>query len=98
MFIVIPNHFGKHVNRTFEIKIAIYKNKMLIEKDKLLSKQKDAASTFNKHFGSITHSSLNLFCCPEVTSMLSGNGTINSIIKKVALHPSIKAKKKKFKI
>ena len=94
MFIVIPNHFGKHVNRTFEIKIAIYKNKMLIEKDKLLSKQKDAAS----NFGSITHSSLNLFCCPEVTSMLSGNGTINSIIKKVAFHPSIKAKKKKFKI
>ena len=25
MFIVIPNHFGKHVNRTYEIKIAIYK-------------------------------------------------------------------------
>ena len=33
---------------------------MLLEKDKLLSKQKDVASTFNKHFGSITDS-LNLF-------------------------------------
>ena len=38
----------------------IQENIMLLEKDKLLSKQKDAASTFNKHFGSIT-GSLNLF-------------------------------------
>ena len=36
------------------------KNIMLLEKDKLLSKQKDVTSTFNKHFGSITDL-LNLF-------------------------------------
>ena len=70
---------------------------MLLEKDKLLSKQKDVASTFNKHFGSITDS-LNLFSWPEDTSMSLGNETIKSIIKKFAFHPSIKAIKKKFKI
>ena len=54
MLIVIPNHFEKHINRTSEIKIVIYKKYILLEKNKLLSKQKDVASTFNKHFGSIT--------------------------------------------
>ena len=54
MLIVIPNDFEKHVNRTSEIKIVIYKKYILLEKDKLLSKQKDVASTFNKHFRSIT--------------------------------------------
>ena len=71
-------------------------NIMLLEKDKLLSKQKNVASTFNKHFGSITDS-LNLFSWPEDTSMSSRNDTINSIIKKFACHTSIKAIKKKFK-
>ena len=70
---------------------------MLLEKNKLLSKQKDVASTFNKHFGSITDS-LNLFIWPEDTSMSSGNHTINSIIKKFAFHRSINVIKKKFKI
>ena len=70
---------------------------MLLEKGKLLSKQKNVASTFKKHFGSITDS-LNLFSWPEDTSMSSGNDTINSIIKKFAFQPSIKAIKKKFKI
>ena len=69
---------------------------MLFEKDKLLSKQKDVASTFHKHFGSITDL-LNLFSWPEDTSMSSGNDKINSIIKKFAFHPSIKAMKKKIK-
>ena len=32
----------------------IKENIMLLEKDKLLSKQKDVASTFNRHFGSVT--------------------------------------------
>ena len=63
---------------------------MLLEKDKLLSKQKDVTSTFNKQFGSITDS-LNLFSWPEDTSMSSENETINSTIKKVVLHRSIKA-------
>ena len=71
-------------------------NIMLLEKDKLLSKQKDVASTLNKHFGSIA-GTLNLFSWPEDTSMSSRNDTINSIIKKFACHPSIKAIKKKFK-
>ena len=70
---------------------------MLLEKNKLLSKQKNVASTFNKHFGSITDS-LNLFSGPEDTSMPSGNDTINSITEKFAFHPSIKAIMKKFKI
>ena len=70
---------------------------MLLEKEKLLSKQKDVASTFNKHFGSITDL-LDLFSWPEDTLMLSGNDTINFIIKKFAFHRNIKAIKKKFKI
>ena len=70
---------------------------MLLEKEKLLSKQKDVASTFNKHFGSITDL-LNLFSWPEDTLMSSGNDTIKFIIKKFAFHRIIKAIKKKFKI
>ena len=70
---------------------------MLLEKDKLLSKQNDVASTFSKFFGSIKDS-LNLFSLPKDTSMSSGNNKINSIIKNFAFHPSIKAMKKKFKI
>ena len=75
----------------------IQENIVLLEKDKLLSKQKDVASTFNKHFGSITDS-LNLFSWPEDTSVSSRNDTMNSIIKKFACHPSIKVIKQKFKI
>ena len=41
---------------------------MLLEKDKLLSKQKDVAAIFNKHLGSIKDW-LNLFSWPEGTSM-----------------------------
>ena len=67
---------------------------MLLEKDELLPKQKDVASTFNKHFGSITDS-LNLLSRPKDTSISSGSDTTDSIIKKFAFHPSIKAVKKK---
>ena len=67
---------------------------MLLEKDKLLLKQKKVTSTFNKHFGSIT-GSLNPFSWPKDTSVSSKNDTINSIIKKFAFQPSIKAIKKK---
>ena len=69
-------------------------NTMLVEKDKLLSKQKDVASDFNKHLGSITDS-LNLFSFLEYTSVSSGNNTINSVIKKFVFTPSINAIKKK---
>ena len=62
---------------------------MFLEKDRLLSKQKDVASTFNKHFESITDS-LNHFSWPEDTSMSSGNDTINSIIKNICLSPKYK--------
>ena len=41
---------------------------MLLEKDKLLSKQQDVAVIFNKHFGPITDCS-SLFSWPEDTSM-----------------------------
>ena len=58
----------------------IQENIMLLEKDKLLSKQKDVTSTFNKHFGSITDL-LNRFSWPKDTSISSGNDTINSFIK-----------------
>ena len=70
---------------------------MLLETDKLLSKQKDVTAVFNKHCGSITDS-LNLFSWPKNTSMSSENDTINSISKKFAFYRSIKAIKKKFKI
>ena len=63
---------------------------MLLEKDKLLSKQKDLAAIFNKHFGSITDW-LNLFSWREDTSF-------NVIIKKFAFHRRIKAMKRKLKI
>ena len=58
---------------------------MLLEKDKFSSKQKDVATIFNKHFGSITDS-LNLFSWPENTSMSSGNDRINSISKIFSFH------------
>ena len=55
--IITPNNFGKHLIRTSQVKIIIIQeNKMLLEKDKMLSKQKDVASVFNKHFRSITDS------------------------------------------
>ena len=60
MLIVIPNHFQKNVNCTSQVNSNIQENIMLHEKDKLLSKQEDVVSTFNKHFGSVTDS-LNLF-------------------------------------
>ena len=49
---------------------------MLLEKDKLLSKQNVVAALVNKHLGSI-RDSLNLFSWPEDTSMSSGNDAIN---------------------
>ena len=70
---------------------------MLLEKDKLLSKQKDFVAIFDKHFKWITDS-LNLFSWFENTSMWSGNDTINSITKKFAFHQSIKPINQKFKI
>ena len=53
-------------------------NLMLLERDKLLSKQKDVAAIFNNYVGTITDS-LNLFSWPEDTSVLSGNSTVNCI-------------------
>ena len=70
---------------------------MLFEKDKLLSKQKDVAVVFNKHFGSITDS-LNLFSWSKNTMLMSSeNDTTNSIIKKFAFHRSTKTIKQKIK-
>ena len=43
-------------------------NITLLEKDNLLSKQKDVAAIFNKNFRSVTDW-LNFFSCPEDTSM-----------------------------
>ena len=43
-------------------------NITLLEKDNLLSKQKDVAAIFNKNFRSVADW-LNLFSCPEDTSM-----------------------------
>ena len=62
---------------------------MLHQEDKLLSKQEDVVSTFNKHFGSVTDS-LNLFSGPEDLLISSANDTINSIIKKFVFQRSIK--------
>ena len=71
----------------------IQENMMLLEKDKLLSKQKNVATISNKLFGSITDP-LDLFSWPEYTSMSSSNDRINSISEKFAFHRSIKAIKK----
>ena len=80
---VIPNYFGKHVNRTSHIKIVIYKEKtMLLEKDKFLSRQKDVAQIFNKHFGSTTDSS-NLFSWSEDTKMSQGMIQLTPLLKNV---------------
>ena len=39
VFIIIPNNFGKHVNRISQIKVVIIQeNIMLLEKDEFLSK------------------------------------------------------------
>ena len=92
VLIVIPKHFQKHVNRTCQIKIVIYK-KIL----RCLKRVNCYQSTFNKHFGSITDS-LNLFSWSEDTSMPLRNDTINFIIKKFAFQQSIKTMKKKIKI
>ena len=70
---------------------------MLLEKDKLLSKQKDIAAIFNNYLGSITDY-LSLFSWSGDTSMSSGNDTINPISKTFVFHQSKKAIKKKFKI
>ena len=67
---------------------------MLLEKDKLLPKQKDLTAIFNNYVRSITDY-LNLFSWSEDTSMSSGNDTIKSISKKIAFHQSKKAIKKK---
>lgn len=63
---------------------------MLVERGNLLSKQRDVASAFSKLFGSITDS-LNHFSWSENTPISSGNDKENSIIKKCAFQPSIKA-------
>ena len=81
--IIIPNNFGKHVNRISQVKIVIIQENMSLEKYKMLSKRKDVAAIFNKHFASITDS-LNLFSWPEDISLSSGNGSINSISKTFA--------------
>ena len=70
---------------------------MLLEMDKLLSKQKDVVSTSSRNFGSITDS-LNLFNWPEDTSVSSENDTISSIIKKFIFYPSVKTIRTKFKM
>ena len=48
---------------------------MLVERGKLLSKQKNVASSFSKHSGLITDP-LNLFSCPKDTLMSSGNDKV----------------------
>ena len=65
---------------------------MLFEKDKLLSKQRDVATIFNKHFGSI-RDYLNLFSWSKNASMSSGNNPISSICKGFVFH-----RKKKIKL
>ena len=45
---------------------------MLLEKGKLLSKQKNVLSAFSKYFGSIADS-LNLFTWPDIIISLSDN-------------------------
>ena len=67
---------------------------MLLEKDKLLSKQKVMSLQLSINILNQITESLNLFSWPEDISMSSGNDIINSIIKKFAFHPSINTIKK----
>ena len=62
---------------------------MLLEKDKLLSKQKVMSLQLSINILNQITESLNLFSWPEDISMSSGNDIINSIIKKFSFHPSI---------
>ena len=63
---------------------------MLLEKDKLSSKQKDVGLVFRKHIRSTTDSSYP-FNWPEDASMSTGNDRINFIIKKFTFLQSKKA-------
>ena len=83
VLIVIPNHFEKHTNRTSEIKIVIYKKYILLEKNKLLSKQKDVASTFNKHFGSLTDL-LKLLVYPKILHCHQWMTQVTPLLKKLS--------------
>ena len=67
---------------------------MLLEKDKLLSKQKVMSLQLSINILNQITESLNLFSWPEDISMSSGNDIINSIIKKFSFHPSINTLKK----
>ena len=58
----------------------IQENIMLLEIDKLLSKQKDIAAIFSKHFGSITDS-LNLFSGPKIFQYHQGNTQLTPLVK-----------------
>ena len=65
---------------------------MLLEKGKLLSKQKNVLSAFSKYFGSIADS-LNLFTWPDIIISLSDNnpmsaenGKVNFIIQMFDFH------------
>ena len=89
--------FWKACKPYFSNKNSNIQENMLLEKDTLLSKEKDVASNFNKHFGSIADS-LNLFSWPEDSLLSSRNDTINFIIKKICLSPKHKSNKEKFKI
>ena len=62
---------------------------MLLEKDKLLSKQKVMSLQLSINILNQITESLNLFSWPEDISMSSGNDIINSIIKKFSFHASI---------
>ena len=70
---------------------------MYIKLNTVPSKQKDAASTCSKRFGSITDS-LSHFSSPEDTPISTGNDKVNSIIKKVSLSLKYERDKKKFKL
>ena len=67
----------------------------MLEKDKLLSIQKDVAAIFNTVKISDQSDLLNLFGWSENTSISSGNDTINSIIKNICLSPKYKNSKAK---
>ena len=95
LLIVIPNHIEKHVDRTSQIKIVLYRE--ILRCLKRIICYQDVIPTFNKHFGSVTDS-LNLLSWPEDILMSSANGTINSTIKKFAFQRSIKTIKNKIKI
>ena len=83
-----PYYSNKHARGDSKI--------MLIENDKMLLKNEEAAKEFNQYFGHITDS-LDLYEFPD-GKVWEGLDDINNIVYKFKNHPSIVKIKKRYKV